>query len=525
MGQGAVDNDGKYWAFISYSHKDAAFGRRLHRRLEGYALPRRLAGRSSNLPRRLTPIFRDREELPAAQNLSAEVRAALAQSRALIVVCSPAAAISPWVAREIELFRALHPGRPILAALREGEPKDALPPLLRLKTEAGEDIEPLAADFRTGRDGWQLGLLKIVAGLLGLGLDELVRRDSQRQLRRVTAITVTAILAMLVMTVLTAIALNARDEAERQRREALGLVKFMHTDLRNELHGLGRVDLLGAVNTQTLRYFDSQSGQLTPEMTAQRAQILQAMGEDDENHANRENAALALFREAWTITDAQLAAAPRDAERLFNHAQSEYWLGYDSYAHGDYAAARTRFENYRRLALRMIEIAPDDPRYRRELSFAEGNLCAVALKPPKNASLALELCRTALAHMYEASRGKPKPKGIEVDLSDKESWVGSAYYANGDYAHALEHFVIQEKMLAAIMKSDPWNVERRSEWIALQRSLARIAASQGHREIAIDKLENALRLLDEMIEMDPVNSDWTYKKSKLLDELRRLRTN
>jgi tetratricopeptide (TPR) repeat protein len=522
VGQGAVDNDGKYWAFISYSHKDAAFGRRLHRRLEGYALPRRLAGRSSNLPRRLTPIFRDREELPAAQDLSAEVRAALAQSRALIVVCSPAAAISPWVAREIELFRALHPGRPILAALREGEPKDALPPLLRLKTEAGEDIEPLAADFRTGRDGWQLGLLKIVAGLLGLGLDELVRRDSQRQLRRVTAITVTAILAMLVMTVLTAIALNARDEAERQRREALGLVKFMHTDLRKELSGLGRVDLLGAVNTQALQYFNSQSGLLPPEMAAQRAQILQAIGEDDESHADRQGEARALFREAWATTNTQLAEMPYNVDRIFNHAQSEYWLGFDDYSRGNYAAARERFETYRQLALRMIAVAPNDPRYRRELSFAEGNLCAVALKPPKDAALALKLCLAALAHMYEAANGKPKPTGIAVDLSDKESWVGTAYYANGDNAHALEHFLIQGRMLDALMQSDPWNTERRSEWIALQRSLVRIAVAQGHADVARERLEKALKLLDEMIQMDPANSDWTYKRKKIETELSNL---
>ena len=64
----------RYWAFISYSHKDAAFGRRLHRSLENYVLPRRLAGRAvagGTVPKRLAPIFRDREELPAAGDLSA----------------------------------------------------------------------------------------------------------------------------------------------------------------------------------------------------------------------------------------------------------------------------------------------------------------------------------------------------------------------------------------------------------------------------------------------------------------------
>ena len=75
----AGDND-RYWAFISYSHRDAAFGRRLHRKLETYALPRRLVGRRTaqgTVPKKLAPIFRDREEFAAAHDLSTEVRAAL----------------------------------------------------------------------------------------------------------------------------------------------------------------------------------------------------------------------------------------------------------------------------------------------------------------------------------------------------------------------------------------------------------------------------------------------------------------
>src|SRR5579862_9361178 len=160
---GAAVPDGlRYWAFISYSHKDAAFGRRLHRRLETYALPKRLVGRTRPqgiVPARLSPIFRDREELPAANDLTVEVQAALKASRSLIVVCSPDAAASPWVSREIELFRALHPDLPILAAIRIGEPDESFPAALTRSVPGGVRIEPLAADFQRGGDGNHLGLL------------------------------------------------------------------------------------------------------------------------------------------------------------------------------------------------------------------------------------------------------------------------------------------------------------------------------------------------------------------------------
>src|SRR4051812_49565957 len=120
----------RYRAFISYSHKDAAIGRWLHRRLEGYRLPRRLVGSEGErgpVPSRLTPIFRDREELPAAGDLSERVRAALADSDHLVIVCSPNSAASPWVAKEIEAFRELHPGRPVYAAIVEGDPAQCFP--------------------------------------------------------------------------------------------------------------------------------------------------------------------------------------------------------------------------------------------------------------------------------------------------------------------------------------------------------------------------------------------------------------
>jgi hypothetical protein len=78
-------------------------------RLVGMETPR------GKVPRRLTPIFRDRNELPASSDLNEEVRNALAASACLIVLCSPEARRSRWVDQEIRYFREKHPDRPILA--------------------------------------------------------------------------------------------------------------------------------------------------------------------------------------------------------------------------------------------------------------------------------------------------------------------------------------------------------------------------------------------------------------------------
>ena len=114
----------RYAAFISYSSKDAKFAQRLHRALESYHIPKQLGtfdlvgGGKNN---RIFPVFRDREELPSG-DLGEEITAALRASNALIVVCSPNAAASPWVNMEIEAFLALGRRNRIFAIIHPDAP-------------------------------------------------------------------------------------------------------------------------------------------------------------------------------------------------------------------------------------------------------------------------------------------------------------------------------------------------------------------------------------------------------------------
>ena len=96
--------DYRYWAFISYSQRDKQWAQWLHRALETYRIPSSLVGKghwSGTIPRRLFPIFRDRDELPSASDLNQQLEDALRRSRALVVVCSPHAAAAKWVNEEI----------------------------------------------------------------------------------------------------------------------------------------------------------------------------------------------------------------------------------------------------------------------------------------------------------------------------------------------------------------------------------------------------------------------------------------
>ena len=208
----------RYWAFISYSSKDGAHARWLHRAIESYGIPAKLMdpGHTTPIgepaPARFRPVFRDRAELPAAADLGQAIGDALAASRYLIVICSPDAARSPWVNREIEAFTGLGRGDRILAFIVDGEPnsggaRECFPPALR-------QHEPLAADARPTGDGRADARLKLLAGMLGVGFDALKQRDAQRRIRRLQQ--VIAVIALLVLA-FAALAWYA----DRERRHAV----------------------------------------------------------------------------------------------------------------------------------------------------------------------------------------------------------------------------------------------------------------------------------------------------------------
>ena len=74
------------------------------------------------VPRRLTPVFRDEQDLSAGGDLAEEIKAALAASQFLVVLCSPTAAKSRWTNQEIESFKRTRPEGCVLAAVAAGEP-------------------------------------------------------------------------------------------------------------------------------------------------------------------------------------------------------------------------------------------------------------------------------------------------------------------------------------------------------------------------------------------------------------------
>src|SRR5947208_855269 len=201
----------KYRAFLSYAHADVGWVKWLHSQLEGFRIDRDLVGRETSrglVPKTLTPIFRDREDFSGGASLTDATVCAIDQSAALIVLCSTVSATRPAVNEEVRQFRWRHPDRPVIPAIIDGIFPDNFPHALRFEIASDGSISDrpvtiLGPDLREEADGRQLGLAKIVAGLIGVGSDDIYRRAERA--RRAAARFRNAVIAVLaVLTVASA---------------------------------------------------------------------------------------------------------------------------------------------------------------------------------------------------------------------------------------------------------------------------------------------------------------------------------
>ena len=122
----ADDKRYEYFAFISYKHEDMRWAKWLQQQIETYRLPAIIRKQAPHLPKQIRPVFRDQTDIstgPLLENLRQELR----DSRFLIVLCSPAAAKSEWVNREVQHFIDMGRAERIIPFVVAGAPNAANP--------------------------------------------------------------------------------------------------------------------------------------------------------------------------------------------------------------------------------------------------------------------------------------------------------------------------------------------------------------------------------------------------------------
>ena len=507
----------KYRAFISYSHLDDKPAGTLFNRLEAYRLPPK-ARRETGHNGRLGTFFRDRDELRASGDLSEQIKSALAASEFLIVLCSPEAATSPWVNREILEFKRLHGEKNILAVILSGEPHgsgagpdaECFPEALRFRL--GENgalsdsaAEPLAADFRKNGDGKRLGFLKLAAALADVDLARLLERDQQRRQRRVTAVTLASSILMLAMSGLALFAFNAQQEAERQQAEAEGLIEFMLTDLRDALEPVGRLDVLSSVGDEIDGYYARQQEealQLTDKSIAQRAINYHLLGDIDQRRGDLGSAEKRFFA-AYQATLKLYQAKPNNADVIYNHAQSAFWAGYAPYLREDYETARKFFTEYAEFSQKLFDLHPFDHRALTELASSYSNLGTLfSVQKNFNSAEALVYFEKSLVTFEEILSENPRDLDTLLNIATVYSWTSDMISYERTLAEALEYRLKLSEIHDRIDVISPDSKRNLFGRLQNQAALAGLYRDTGRLDDAHSLVRKALAKSQTLIEAD-----------------------
>jgi len=520
-------NEYRYKAFISYSHKDEKWAAWLHRALESYRLPRQLVGRQTSMgpvPSRLSPVFRDREDFSSGVDLSNKVQEALADSAALIVLCSPAAAGSRWVNEEIRAFRRLGRGDRVFAVIVDGDIQaerledSCFPPAL-MESVAEKTVEPLAADVRKWADGKALAKLKLVSGMLGLRLDELRMRERKRRNRARVAwiVTVAAAFALALFAVISQV--EKRAQREQSERFVSEMVEFSQG-----LNAQVDLETLRNFAMRVQEYLDGmEADDLTPESRKQVALVLRQLGMIGLAQG-RLKEAMQAFARSRAIIEGLMEQQPEHLDYVYEMGNAEFYVASVCLEMLDYEAAKVAFSNYLALANELKEAEPNNPAWLMEVSSAHTNLAALGQRSGMvSPTGALEHMASAVEYTESAMKLAPDNAGYREKYVSTLSWLADAQMRVCNLADALATRRKNEAMARELRLASPANNKLKKDHAYALTGLAGLQRQAGLTDESAHSLDESRRLLAELLLVDPSNDKYRWEvlfTTALIAELR-----
>lgn len=194
----------EYKAFISYSHKDIEYARKIQKKLEKYKIPYAMSSETRHFK-----IFRDETDLTSGE-LQENLNKELDSSEYLIVICSPDSAKPSnnkhWVNAEVQHFKDLGREKFIIPVIIRGIPNATndddncyCPALAKTSTEdefLGIDADSTLTSEKiffpllrklgipSDKDKEEKSFIHIIARILSLRFDSLWNREKKSRTRK-----------------------------------------------------------------------------------------------------------------------------------------------------------------------------------------------------------------------------------------------------------------------------------------------------------------------------------------------------
>jgi tetratricopeptide (TPR) repeat protein len=269
-------------------------------------------------------------------------------------------------------------------------------------------------------------------------------------------------------------------------------------DLRKKLEPVGRLDVLDAVGEQALGYYSAQDlARSDADSLGRRARALHLMGEIAEKRGKMGEAER-RFQEAAETTAELLARDPKNTKRLFDHAQSSYWVGYAAWRQGKRDVAQPRFEDYLRLAQTLVQLEPGKAEWQVELASAEQNL-GVLLLGSNDPRASVARFESALTIWRTLGPARPE---VRTELGKALGWLASAQEKLGSFDASIASYRAQLENLPEDRAHDRKAQDQEATTLS---ALSRLEFNAGRGDNAHDIALNARNAFAKLLQVDTEN--------------------
>lgn len=209
--------------------------------------------------------------------------------------------------------------------------------------------------------------------------------------------------------------------------------------------------------------------------------------------------------------------APNDGERIFDHAQAVFYVANVALERGDLDAGEAGYQEYYRLAQRLVALDPAKPEWRLELAYATSNLgqarCAAGAYD--EAARYFEQSVAARRMLSEAAPG-------DVKMADAYayalSWLAHNDLLRGHFRPAIKAINEQLAVYDGLLARDPDNHLTLDYMTTAQRRLGEAHLALGEIEEARRAAEKGRAIANRLLEREADHASWRLEAA-FIEEL------
>ena len=402
----------------------------------------------------------------------------------------------------------------VMAFIVDGEPgdptRDCFPPALKFVVGSDGVVmttpeEPIAADAREEADGRETAKQKIIAGLLGIGLDEIRKRAARAYRRRFVALASVAIVmaALAVFASVAAWMARARTiEAEQRLDWALETAAAVTTKATAFKNKFGvPVPVLSELLLEVEQLLGrlSAQGVNTPHLTLREAKMLQELSDSNRDLGNTTKA-LEQIRQAAERLESIAGSRNKSTSVENERAWTYLKIGDILAQHNQLSAAKEKYL----LAKKIFVAEGGDLSAEIGLTAALGRL-SDALSVEGDQAGAISALDENLAIVRRLHAADPRNSDLSSRLAVELGTRGHLAELSGQTAESYE---IRKEALGiaeSLAKLDPTNSDWTEGLASALHNFAQISDRRGDLAGAIKSYEAARQIRERLSTADPLN--------------------